>query len=396
MPEPATPPPLSLYVHVPWCVRKCPYCDFNSHAAVGNIPEKAYVDALLDDLDQDLNTIIDRTIHTIFIGGGTPSLLSPNAIERLLTGIGQRTGMTKEREVTMEANPGTVEREKFSDFLQAGINRLSIGIQSFDDIQLQRIGRIHNGNDAIRAAETAEAAGFGNLNLDLMYGLPEQTPEQAVGDLCIAIDLNPCHISWYELTLEPNTLFHNQPPPLPGDDAVLGIRAAGLPVLAESGYTHYEISAHAREGRECRHNLNYWSFGDYLGIGAGAHSKLTDTGKQEIYRTWKIRHPRAYLENTTGTSRVAGRSKLLQQDIILEFMMNTLRLTRGFSTAQFTEATGLPVSRITPTIDEARSRGLLSRDGDLVHTTDTGSRYLNELLLLFMPEGSARAGTGMG
>ena len=221
MPEPATPPPLSLYVHVPWCVRKCPYCDFNSHAAVGNIPEKAYVDALLDDLDQDLNTIIDRTIHTIFIGGGTPSLLSPNAIERLLTGIGQRTGMTKEREVTMEANPGTVEREKFSDFLHAGINRLSIGIQSFDDIQLQRIGRIHNGNDAIRAAETAEAAGFGNLNLDLMYGLPEQTPEQAVGDLCIAIDLNPCHISWYELTLEPNTLFHNQPPPLPGDDACL-------------------------------------------------------------------------------------------------------------------------------------------------------------------------------
>jgi len=296
-------PPLSLYIHFPWCVRKCPYCDFNSHAVRGDLPEDQYIDALLADLESDLPRVWGRPVRSVFLGGGTPSLFSPEAIERLLAGVRARVTLVPEAEVTLEANPGTVETERFRGYRAAGVNRLSIGIQSFQPEQLQKLGRIHGRDEALAAAQAARAAGFDNFNLDLMFGLPQQTLDEALADLRTALALNPTHLSLYQLTLEPNTLFHAQPPELPDEDVLAAMQEALQAELADAGFTQYEVSAYARAGRRCRHNLNYWQFGDYLGIGAGAHAKITDA--DGITRLWKVKQPRNFLE-TAGTPAGLG------------------------------------------------------------------------------------------
>ena len=296
MPAFTAPVPLALYIHIPWCARKCPYCDFNSHEARGPVPERAYVDALLADLEQDLPRVWGRRLESVFIGGGTPSLFSAEALERLLSGLRARLPLRPDTEITLEANPGTVERGRFAEFREAGINRLSIGVQSFDDEQLRRLGRIHDRRDAFAAAEAAHAAGLDNFNLDLMFGLPGQTVAQGLADIANAIALQPAHVSYYQLTIEPNTLFHQSPPTLPDDEMIDAIQQRAQVELARQGYERYEVSAFARENRRCRHNLNYWEFGDYLGIGAGAHGKLTDPASGQIHRLWKLKHPRDYLK----------------------------------------------------------------------------------------------------
>jgi len=387
-------PPLALYIHIPWCVRKCPYCDFNSHAMRGDIPEQAYVDALVADLEQHLPDVWGRVVESIFIGGGTPSLFSPQAIERLLAAIRARITLKPDAEVTLEANPGTVDRERYAGYRCAGINRLSLGIQSFDDGLLDSIGRIHDGREALSAVAAAQHAGFGNINLDLMFGLPGQTLAQALDDLRTAAGLHPAHISWYELTIEPNTWFHRHPPPQPGDALLWEMQAAGRELLAASGYARYEVSAYALPGSECRHNLNYWQFGDYLGIGAGAHGKLTAASSQAITRVAKTRHPRSYLASAHTTGRIDSVTVLSPADAVLEYAMNALRLDRGFTTAGFTAATGLPATAIALPVRRAVDRGLLQAAGNVIRATEDGQRYLNELLQLWMPEEVADAGTG--
>jgi oxygen-independent coproporphyrinogen-3 oxidase len=377
-------PPLSLYVHVPWCVRKCPYCDFNSHEAAGGIPERAYVDALIADLEQALPSVWGRPVVSVFIGGGTPSLLSGEAVDRLLCAVRARVKLLPEAEITLEANPGTVEQGRFREFRAAGVNRLSIGVQSFDDRLLARIGRIHNGADAMHAAEAAHTAGFDNFNLDLMFGLPGQDVASAEADLRQAIALAPTHVSWYQLTLEPNTAFHHAPPVLPDDDVRYDMQLRGQARLAASGFDNYEVSAYAREGFRCRHNLNYWTFGDYLGIGAGAHQKLTLPHPARIERAARRRHPREYL--ATATDRVATRNVLTRADAAFEFVMNALRLNEGFATRLFEERTGLPLQVIETPLREAEARGLLSWDVHSVRPTEQGRLYLNTLLELFLPD----------
>ncbi len=377
-------PPLSLYVHLPWCVRKCPYCDFNSHAVRDALPEQAYVDALLRDLDAELPSVAGRRTETIFFGGGTPSLFSPAAIARLLEGIRTRIAVASDAEVTLEANPGTVDIERFRGFRNAGVNRLSIGIQSFDDDKLKALGRIHGRNEALTAADAARTAGFDNYNLDLMFGLPNQTIEQALTDMRTAIAQLPTHISTYQLTIEPNTLFHAHPPVLPDDDATWEMQQELQALLAASGYRQYEVSAYAKPGFECRHNLNYWQFGDYLGLGAGAHGKLTrdDT----ITRTWKVKRPEDYLDKAGTTTAIGGTQTLAPDDAAFEFMLNALRLTDGFPAALFAERTGLPLSAIEPVLRQAEAKGLIVRDADTIRPTATGRRLLNDLLLLFLPD----------
>jgi len=379
-------PPLSLYIHIPWCVRKCPYCDFNSHAVRDGIPEQAYIDALVADLEQDLPEVWGRVVESIFIGGGTPSLFAPEAVERLLSALRARIPLKPDAEITLEANPGTVDRERFADFRAAGINRLSLGIQSFQDALLERIGRIHDGREALAAVEAAQRAGFENFNLDLMFGLPGQTVEQALDDLRTAAAMRPAHISWYELTIEPNTWFHRHPPVQPGDALLWEMQAAGRELLAAAGYARYEVSAHALPGSECRHNLNYWQFGDYLGIGAGAHGKLSAAATQTITRIAKIRHPRSYLDTAHSAGRIASRTVLTPADTILEYAMNALRLDRGFSKAAFTAATGLPAAAIEQPVNQGIGKGLLSAADNLIRATPEGQRYLNDLLQLWMPE----------
>ena len=376
-------PPLALYLHVPWCVRKCPYCDFNSHEARHGIPEAAYVDALLADLEQELPQVWGRRLASIFIGGGTPSLLSPDALDRLLCGVRARIPCPPGIEVTLEANPGTVDAERFRGFRAAGVNRLSIGIQSFQPELLTRIGRIHGQEEAIAAVGAARAAGFENINLDLMFGLPGQTMDQALEDIATAIALAPEHISFYQLTIEPNTWFHRYPPELPEDDAMSEMQTRCQERLAAAGFEQYEVSAYARPDRRCRHNLNYWLFGDYLGIGAGAHGKLTFADR--ILRRWKLKHPDRYLENAATPGRVGGESELPAGDAAFEFMLNALRLAEGFPTRLFPERTGLPLAMIQEAIQQAESKGLLHCDVRQVRPTELGARYLNELLLLFMP-----------
>ncbi len=376
------PPPLSLYVHLPWCVRKCPYCDFNSHAARGEIPEQAYVDALLRDLESELPRVNDRMIETIFLGGGTPSLFSPESIARLLAGIRQRITLASNAEVTLEANPGTVDTEHFKGFRAAGVNRLSIGVQSFDDDKLRLLGRIHGRAEALRAAQAARAGGFDNLNLDLMFGLPGQTPEQALTDVRIAIEQRPTHLSVYQLTIEPNTLFHAQPPVLPDDDATWDMQQALQAALAEAGYRQYEVSAYARPSFECRHNLNYWIFGDYLGIGAGAHGKLTDAGG--ITRRSKLRHPEDYSSKAGTTAAMGGDQRLTRADAIAEFMLNALRLTDGFPAALFIERTGLAFDAIEINLRHAEQQGLIARNAMAIRPTEQGRRFLNNLIELFI------------
>lgn len=375
-------PPLALYIHIPWCVRKCPYCDFNSHAAGPSLPEEEYVDALLADLDADRGHVHGRTLSSIFFGGGTPSLFSARALGRLLEGVQKRVPFAGDIEITLEANPGTFEQAKFRDYRGLGINRLSIGVQSFQGAKLKALGRIHDGGEAIRAADMARAAGFDNFNLDLMHGLPEQSIEDALFDLRTAIAQGPTHLSWYQLTMEPNTVFWSQPPELPEDDLLWDIQEAGQALLAAEGYGQYEVSAYARAGKAARHNLNYWSFGDFLGIGAGAHAKLSAPDGR-IVRTWKTRLPKDYLD--TAKSFQAGERLLDAEELPFEFLMNVLRLSDGVPAALFEQRTGLPLASLDAARREAEARGLLVRDPQRLVATREGQLFLNDLLQHFLP-----------
>ena len=382
-------PPLSLYIHIPWCVKKCPYCDFNSHAVRDGIPQEAYVDALLADLDGDLADFGDaarRPLSSVFFGGGTPSLFTPAAIARILDGVAARLAFAAEAEVTLETNPGTVEHGRFGGYREAGVNRISFGVQSFDDAMLQRLGRIHSSAEALRAFDEARTAGFDNINLDLMYALPHQDLAGALADLKRAIALAPEHISHYQLTLEPNTLFAAKPPPLPDSDCAWDMQEHGQALLAAHGHAQYEVSAYAREGRRSAHNLNYWTFGDYLGIGAGAHAKLSDAGTSAIRRRAKQRTPRAFLEHATTSRRIAGDAPVASADLPFEFMMNALRLVDGVPAMLFGERTGLPRGVLDRPLREAVERGWLVDDADQLRAGSEGQRFLNDVIALFLPE----------
>ena len=379
-------PPLSLYIHIPWCVRKCPYCDFNSHQAHGAIPEREYAAALLRDLESLLPLVWGRKVVSVFFGGGTPSLLTPRALDDILCGARARLPIEPGAEITLEANPGAMEAGKFAEFRAAGINRLSLGIQSFDAAHLQALGRIHDGREARAAVETA-LRHFDNLNLDLMYGLPGQNLDEALRDIRAAVGYGVAHISAYHLTLEPNTPFHARPPQLPDDDSCAAMQETIEAELAEAGYRHYETSAFAQKNRRCRHNLNYWHFGDYLGIGAGAHGKITLHDR--ILRQARLRSPQDYLAALANGKAVAEEHEVAPDDRGFEFMMNALRLTEGFDPALFAERTGLALDASETSLREAERRGLLERDETAVRPTALGQRFLNELLQLFLPEESA-------
>ena len=375
-------PPLSLYIHVPWCVRKCPYCDFNSHEVRGELPADEYVAALLRDLEMTLPQLWGRPVLSVFIGGGTPSLLPARALDVLLSGVRARLPLAADAEVTLEANPGTVEAEKFAGFRAAGVNRLSLGIQSFNDRHLKALGRIHDATDAHRAAELALAT-FDNVNLDLMYGLPGQTLDEAEADIAAAMTLAPQHLSAYHLTLEPNTYFHRYPPALPDDDAAAAMQEAVEARLTAAGYEHYETSAFARAGRRSRHNLNYWMFGDYAAIGAGAHSKISF--KNNILREFRPRQPKTYLAQA-GLAGSAEQTAVAVADLPVEFMMNALRLNAGFELALYPARTGLPLTTVLESLARAETRGLVERDHRRVTPTLQGRRFLNDLISIFLPE----------
>ncbi|RLA46070.1 MAG: radical SAM family heme chaperone HemW [Gammaproteobacteria bacterium] len=375
-------PPLGLYIHLPWCERKCPYCDFNSHEAI-DIPEMRYVDTLLRDLRGDLSLLQGRTIETLFIGGGTPSLFSTNAIRRLLQGIAALVPLSPTLEATMEANPGSAEADKFAGFRDAGINRLSLGIQSFDDAHLQSLGRIHNSDQARAAIEFARAANFDSFNIDLMHGLPGQTPASAEADLRAALAYKPPHLSWYQLTIEPNTVFHKRPPQLPVEDELADIQQYGETLLADAGCDQYEVSAYCQPGYHCRHNLNYWSFGDYLGIGAGAHGKISFPDGR-IQRYAKKRQPGDYLASGPGEFTASSR-ELDRDEIAGEFMLNALRLNQGFTLDLFSAHTGLDAVALEPQLESLYRRELLVRSGDCVKATDLGRRFLDSVVAEFFP-----------
>ncbi|MCL4758192.1 MAG: oxygen-independent coproporphyrinogen III oxidase-like protein [Rhodocyclaceae bacterium] len=385
------PPPLTLYVHYPWCVRKCPYCDFNSHAlrSTGSAPElaggleAAYLDALIADLESALPQVWGRRIHSVFIGGGTPSLMSAAALDRLLTAVRTLLPLDPLAEITLEANPGTAEAERFREFRAAGVNRLSLGIQSFDDRHLARLGRIHDGREA-RAAIDLALASFERVNLDLMYALPQQSREEALHDLELALASGATHLSCYHLTIEPNTPFHAAPPPLPDDDTSADMQEAIEARLAEAGFTHYETSAFARPGQACLHNLNYWHFGDYLGIGAGAHGKLSS--HEGIFREDRHRHPNRYLEAAATRAFVRERRRIDPADLPFEFMMNALRLSDGVPASLFTQRTGQPLATIASELAGAQRRGLLASGDGRLRPTDRGRRFLNDLLGIFLRE----------
>lgn len=375
-------PPLTLYIHIPWCVRKCPYCDFNSHAhSPQNLPQRDYVQALLRDLRADWRADEEREIEAIFIGGGTPSLFDPEHIAELLRGVAECAVVQGDAEITMEANPGALESEKLKEFCAVGVNRLSLGVQSFDDGALQRLGRIHTAHEARRALERVADAGFASWNLDLMYALPEQVQNQALDDLRCALQYRPPHLSWYQLTLEPNTEFYSRPPRLPSADSTADMERAGALLLQQSGYQRYEVSAWSRGVKErCRHNLNYWRFGDYLGIGAGAHGKLTVPGRG-VVRTSKLRQPDSYLQ--AAEPRAAVRDVGADQ-LPLEFMLNVLRLSEGVPWQLYDERTGLAREGIENAVFHAQSLGLLEDDSEQLRATPLGLRYLNDLLEVFM------------
>lgn len=374
-------PPLSLYVHIPWCVRKCPYCDFNSHEHRGELPETAYVTALLQEIDEHLPMIRGRPLISIFIGGGTPSLFSPSAIEQLLNGIAARLSLAKNVEISLEANPGTIDQPRFQGFRSAGVNRLSLGIQSLQNDKLKILGRIHDRDTALHAISVAKKAGFTNFNVDFMFGLPQQTCDEALSDLRDALAFEPTHVSWYQLTIEPNTVFYKKPPSLPPDDAIWEMQLAGSELLAQHDFKPYEVSAYSRS-LPCVHNRNYWEFGDYLGIGAGAHSKLTDPTMGEVTRFAKVRQPRDYLDQSK--SHTVQVSVLTQQDLVFEFMLNALRLTAGVPLDLFVERTGVSLEVIAPTLQAARARTLLVESGTQLRTTDLGKRFLNDLVGMFL------------
>ena len=378
-------PPLSLYIHIPWCVKKCPYCDFNSHNAPASLPRAEYVAALLADLDQDLPLAQGRPLVSIFFGGGTPSLFSPEHIARILDGVASRLAFASSIEITLETNPGTVEHGPFAGYRNAGVNRISFGVQSFDDEALKRIGRIHDAQQAERAVKSAQDAGIENLNLDLMYALPQQTSAGALADVEKAILLQTPHLSHYQLTLEPNTAFAANPPPLPDDDAAWDMQEACQARLAAAGLAQYEVSAYARAGRECAHNLNYWNFGDYLGIGAGAHGKAAYSDGT-IRRRWKVRAPRGYLEHAATPRRIGGDDAIAHEQLPFEFMLNALRLNAGFSLGDFSARTGLSTAAIDAKLQDALVRGWLERDGDRIRASEFGRRFLNDVIAAFLPE----------
>ncbi|RDI39204.1 radical SAM family heme chaperone HemW [Aquicella lusitana] len=379
--------PLSLYIHIPWCVRKCPYCDFNSHEARSSLPEADYVNALLQELDAHLPLVHGRPLTSIFFGGGTPSLLSGNAIEQILEGISKRMALNPQIEITLEANPGTIDQARFNDFHRAGINRLSLGIQSLQNDKLKKLGRIHDRDHALRAISCALSAGFTNFNLDLMYGLPDQTIEDALQDIDTALAFHPPHFSWYQLTIEPNTLFYHQPPVLPHDDMLWEMQLAGQQRIAASGLQQYEVSAYAQPQKACAHNLNYWTFGDYLGIGAGSHSKITDPETGKVVRFSQVRHPKDYLN---PAKRLAPFKTVSMEDLIFEFMLNVLRLTHGIPASLFTLRTGLPLSVIEPLLAQAKEKGLLLDDSENIVASTLGKQFLNDLITLFLPKTQAK------
>lgn len=373
--------PISLYIHFPWCIQKCPYCDFNSHAVKNPIPEQAYIDALLSDLQADLALLnTPRTIDTLFMGGGTPSLFSPDALDRLLTEVRRLVPVAETSEITLEANPGTFESAKFREFRDLGINRLSIGIQSFHDRHLQRLGRVHSAAEARAAVDIAVQAGFDNFNLDLMFGLPDQNESEAVVDVETAISLAPSHISFYQLTLEPNTYFYKFPPKLPEDDLIFSAQQRCQRVLAENGYQQYEVSAYAKSGRESRHNRNYWRFGDYLGIGAGAHGKISRAMPNQILRTVKPRSPEQYLAQSWQPNAEA----ISVGQLPLEFLMNHLRLKAGFSLTDYELTTGLAADTLEPNLTLCVEQGLLCRQGLVYRCTDKGWDFLDLVLEKFV------------
>ena len=385
--------PLALYIHLPWCIRKCPYCDFNSHEIKdGSFPEKDYIEAIIRDLKFSAGQFRAREISSIFFGGGTPSVISSDGIGMILEAVNAISALSADTEITLEANPGAVDSGRFAAYRRLGVNRLSIGVQSFSDDKLAAIGRIHNGNDALAAFETAVSAGFSNINIDLMYGLPGQTTEDALSDLARAVSLDPTHVSWYQLTIEPNTVFYSKPPTLPDDDLTWQMQTCGQDYLARHRYRQYEISAWSRENHECLHNTNYWQFGDYIGIGAGAHSKITtrnDAGglslQTTVTRQSRLRSPASYIRNAGTASVIADHKTLAKEDCILEFMLNTLRLNEGVPQDYFSERTGLSSDAIYEQVESARNDGLLEDGQELIKATGKGTRYLNDLLQYFNP-----------
>ena len=377
------PPPLSLYIHLPWCVRKCPYCDFNSHEIKGgSFPEQEYVDALVRDLKFSAGLFRGREFVSVFLGGGTPSVMSPAAIGSILEAVDAVSGLSGATEITLEANPGTVDGGRFAGYRSLGINRLSVGVQSFSDTRLSAIGRIHDGDEARSALTTAFDAGFSNVNIDLMYGLPGQTVEDALSDLVAAASLEPAHISWYQLTIEPNTVFHAKPPSLSGDDLIWEMQSSGQDYLTGQQYRQYEVSAWSREGYECRHNLNYWGFGDYIGVGAGAHGKISNG---MVTREARLRVPASYIRKAGTESVIAERKVLAQEDLVLEFMLNALRMKNGVPQAHFSARTGLSFDVIREQVDAAGKEGMLEAEPGRIKATEKGARYLNDLLQYFMP-----------
>lgn len=374
--------PLSLYIHVPWCIRKCPYCDFNSHPLREALPVKHYIKALIADIQNKLHWVQQRPIHSIFIGGGTPSLLSPQAYGELFSALNNLLTIPKDCEITLEANPGTVEQSRFAGYYETGINRLSLGIQSVQDDKLKRLGRIHDSAEAITAVNAAKQAGFKNFNLDLMFGLPEQSIQDALFDLQTAIALKPSHISWYQLTLEPNTLFYKYPPLLPSHDNIWDMQYNGQKMLSKSGFEQYEISAYTISNKFCEHNLNYWRFGDYIGIGAGAHGKITDFDKQTITRHWNIKHPKQYLN--TKNNFIAGTKTIESEKLAFEFMLNALRLNQPIQINLLNARTGLTTHQIQPIIDEAIAKDFIILENNIIQKTENGKRFLNDLLEIFL------------
>jgi putative oxygen-independent coproporphyrinogen III oxidase len=378
-------PPLSLYIHLPWCVKKCPYCDFNSHEVTAmDDEEQSYVEALISDLETDLPRIWGRTISSVFIGGGTPSLFSAESIEHLMSALRARLNIHPDIEVTMEANPGTAEANKFKAYREAGVNRLSIGIQSFNDQYLKSLGRIHNSKEALNAIELAKSAGFENINLDLMFGLPQQKQEGCLTDLEIAVEQSPTHISWYQLTIEPNTVFYSKPPIMPDDDKLFLMQEAGQSYLEKMGYKQYEISAYAKDNNISLHNTNYWQFGDYLGIGAGAHGKITNVAEGNIKRFSRHKMPKRYIELAGSDAVITETRTLNRDDLALEFMMNALRLKEGVDAGLFLRRTGLPLSKIEKELTQAVDHDLIEWQIDNLRPTKKGQRYLNELLEIFV------------
>lgn len=375
-------PPLSLYIHIPWCIRKCPYCDFNSHQKNTELPEQDYIQALLHDFHQELPYLQGRSIQSLFFGGGTPSLFSARGIDQLLSKLNNMAAIDPQAEITLEANPGTAERQRFADYRAAGINRLSIGIQSFDDEHLQQLGRIHDGDDGKRAIEFAHAADFAHLNVDIMYGLQNQTPAAAIADLEQAIAAGPDHLSWYQLTIEPNTEFFKNPPSLPEESILMDIQEAGLALLSRQGFQRYEVSAYAKPGNESVHNLNYWRFGDYIGIGAGAHGKISVPAKKWVLRSRKLKQPAHYMRGMGN--RTAETTAVPVEELSVEFMLNSLRLTQGFLINDFEQRTGLAFSTIEKQVESLLTKKLLDRRKDRILPTAKGLEFLNDVLAEFL------------